>query len=176
MVQGGHPHPGLPDPLAVLPGDLEVLPDEAAGGDAAQAHDDLGADQGHLGPEIADAGVLLGVQGVPVLGRAALDDVGDVHVLRPVQVDELQHLVQQLAPPAHEGLPLEVLVFPGALADAHDLRVPGPYSEDHVVPAVGQGALLTAETGPLQFLPGGMVHVRRLLSDHPVLLCRARHP
>ena len=41
----------------------------------------------------------------------------------PLQVHHLQHVVQQLAPPAHEGLALQILVLAGALADAHDLGV-----------------------------------------------------
>ena len=126
MEQGHHLDAGLLEPLAVFLGDLEILLDDAHGGDAAQTYDDLGADQGRLIAEIADAGILLRIQGVPVLRRTALDDVGNVDVLMPVQVDELQHVVQQLAPPAHKGLALKVLVLAGALTDEHDLGVPGP--------------------------------------------------
>ena len=153
MIEGGHGHAGLFHPLAVLPGDAIVLPDEAHGGDAAQADDDLGPDEGHLVAEIADAGILLGVQGVTVVGGTALDDVGDVHVFLPVQVDELQHVVQQLARPAHKGLALQVLVLPGALAHEQDLRVPAAHAEHHVMPSIRQGAPLTAHAGLLQGVP-----------------------
>lgn len=153
VQDGRHPDAGLLEPLAVFPGNLKIFLDQAHGGHPAQADDDLGSDQGHLAAQIADAGVLLGVQGVPVLGRTALDDVGDVHVGFPVQIDDLQHVVQQLARPAYEGLALEVLVLAGALADEHDLGIPGARSEDHVVPGVRQGALLTAVTGLLQGFP-----------------------
>ena len=153
VVQGGHPHPVFLEPLPVLPGDLEVLLDELHGGDAPQTDDDLGPQQRHLVAEIVDAGVLLGVQGVPVLGRAALDDVGDVDVFRPVQVDDGEHLIQQLAAPAHEGLTLQVLVLPGALPHEQDLRVPDPHPEHHMGAGVRQRALLAAQAGLLQLFP-----------------------
>ena len=106
VEQGHHVHPGLLKPLAVLLGDLEVGLDEPHGGDAAQTYDDLGPDDGHLVAQVADAGVLLRIQGITVLRRTALDHVGDVHVLFSAQVNDLQHVVQQLATPAHKGLSL----------------------------------------------------------------------
>ena len=87
------------------------------------------------------------------LRRTALDDVGNVDVLMPVQVDELQHVVQQLAPPAHKGLALKVLVLAGALTDEHDLGVPGAYAEHHIGAFIRQGALLTGEALGLQLVP-----------------------
>ena len=68
MVHGHHMDPGLFKPLSVLSGDLEVLTDEPHGGDTAQTDDDLGADQGHLITEVADAGLDLRVEGITVLG------------------------------------------------------------------------------------------------------------
>ena len=64
----------------MLASDAEILVDDPHGGHAPQTDDDLGFEQGGLGPQIADAGVLLDVQGVTVPGRAALDDVGNVDV------------------------------------------------------------------------------------------------
>ena len=93
MVDGGVQHPVLLHPLPMLLGDPVVRLDQAHGGDPAQTHHDFGLDQLHLLPEVADAGVLLRVQRVPVLGRAALDDVGDVEVLLPAQAHQAQHLV-----------------------------------------------------------------------------------
>ena len=146
MVDGHHLDPSLFKPLAVLFGDLEILPDEAHGGNAAQADDDLGAEQRHLVAEIADAGLHLHVEGVPVLGRTAFDRIADEY-LGPVQVDEGEHIVQQLARLAHEGLAGQILLFAGSLPDEHDLGVPSPVAEDHVVPGLGQGALLAGEAG-----------------------------
>ena len=42
MVDGGHLYAAPGKPLAMLRGDLEILPDDGLGGDAAQTHDDLG--------------------------------------------------------------------------------------------------------------------------------------
>ena len=71
----------------------------------------------------------------------------------PVQVDELQHIVQQLPAPAYEGLALQVLVLSRALPDKHDFRVWHTCPKDHVVPSVRQGAFLTGHTGLFQRSP-----------------------
>ena len=152
VVHGHHPHPGLFDPLAMLTGDFEVLLDELHGGDASQADDDLRFEQGHLVAQIADTGLLLNVQGVPVLGRAALDHVADEHLL-PLQVDHGQHIVQQLARPAHKGPAGAVLLLAGALPDEHDLRVPGSLAEHHVGPGLRQAALLTVDALLIEGVP-----------------------
>jgi len=47
---------------------LKILLDDGLGGDAAQTDDDFGLQQGGLAAEPADAGLLLHIQGVPVLG------------------------------------------------------------------------------------------------------------
>ena len=76
-----HPHAVFQEKLPVLTGDLEVRGNEAAGRDTAQANNDLGADQGGLCLEPVDAGLLLLRLRVPIAGRTAFDDVGDVDVL-----------------------------------------------------------------------------------------------
>lgn len=81
----------------------------------AQTDDDLGLHQCCLPPQIADAGILFDIQRVPVLRRAALHHVGDVD-LGTVQMDDLQHIVQQLPGPAYKGNTLLVLVLAGAFA------------------------------------------------------------
>ena len=111
-------------------------------------------------PEPVRAGLLLRVQRIPVLGRAAFDDVGDVDVLLPVQIDDLQHLVQQLSAPAHKGLSLEILVLSRTLADEHDLRVLFPHAEHHVCPRLVQGAFPALQTRFFKLLP---IHTRDLL-------------
>ena len=134
----------------MLPGDFEIRLDETHGGDPPQTDDDLWTDEGHLVAKVVNTGVLLRIQRVPVLRRTAFDDVGDVHVFLPAQIDELQHLVQQLAAPPHKGLTLEVLIFAGALSNEHDLRVPDAHAEYHMVPGVRQRAPLTGEALGLQ--------------------------
>ena len=54
----------------------------------------------------ADAGVLLGLHGVAVFGRAALDDVRDVAVV-PAKVDDGEHFVKKLSSRADERLALQ---------------------------------------------------------------------
>ena len=137
----------------MFPGDLEIGLDKAHGSDPPQTDNDPGPDECHLVAEIVNAGVLLRVQGIPVVGRAALDDVGDVHVFLTAQIDELQHLIQQLAAPSHKGLALEVLIFSGSLSDEHDLRIPDAYAEYHMVPGVRQRAPLAGEALSFQFCP-----------------------
>ena len=67
VVYGGHPHAGALHPLAVLPGDLEVRTNDTQCRHSAQADDDLRSDQGRLVAEIADTGILFGVQWVTVV-------------------------------------------------------------------------------------------------------------
>ena len=78
-VEDRHGHNAVFDgPLTMLPADLEVLADILHGGDAAQADDDLRADQGDLLLQPAAAGGLLLRERVAVFRGAALDHVGDV--------------------------------------------------------------------------------------------------
>ena len=86
MVNSRHPEGTLLHPLAVLAGDAIVRVDQPFGGNTAQAYDDLWPDQGNLIAQIADAGVLLRFQWIPVMGRAALDNVGNIAVRLPAQV------------------------------------------------------------------------------------------
>ena len=139
MVNGGHLHAAPLEPLSVLLRDLKVLLDDDLCRNAPEAHDDLRLHQRRLPPQIADAGVLLHVQRVPVLRRAALDHVGNVD-LCPVQMDDLQHIVQKLSRPAYKGHALLILVLAGSLADEHDLRRFASIAEDYVRPGVRQRA------------------------------------
>ena len=143
MIDGRHLDAAPLEPLAVLLGDLEILLDDGFGSNPTQADDDLGLHQCCLPPQIADAGVLFHVQRVPVLGRTALYHVGDID-LGTVQMDDLQHIVQQLTGPAHKGDALLVLVLTGAFTDEHDLRRLTAVPKHHVGPGVRQR---TAPTG-----------------------------
>ena len=138
MVNGGHPDAAFIDPLAVLPGDAVILPDQPFGGDPAQADDDLRLHQSHLVAQVTDAGILLCFQGIPVPGRSALDDVGNIAVMPPGQIDDPQHIVQQLSCRPHKGLPLQVLLLTGALPHEHHIRPGITLAEDHIVPPFAQ--------------------------------------
>ncbi len=76
-----------------------------------------------LFPEPGHTGFALGGQRVAVLGRAALDDVGDVAVFASVQIDGKQVFVQQLAAAAHKGQALLVLALAGAFAHEQHLGI-----------------------------------------------------
>ena len=154
MVHGCHQHAAFLAELPMLPGDLEILPYQLHGRNAPQAHNDLGPQKRHLPPQIADAGVLFHIQRIPVLGRTALDDVGDVHRL-PLQADHFQHIIQQLPGGAHEGHALCVLVGPGSLTDEQDLRLSASHAEHHIFPRPAQGAGLAVFTFGFQFFPFG---------------------
>ena len=154
MEQRHHQRAVAVKELAVLLRNFEVRLDQLHGADAPQTHDDLGLHQPHLRPQIAPAGVLLRVQRVPVLRRTALDGVGDIDIL-PVQADHGQHVVQQLARPAYEGLALGILVGAGRFADEQHLGVGVAYAEHHLRAGLPQLAGLTFQARLSQFLPRG---------------------
>ena len=144
-VEGAHEQDAvLLNELPVLLGHRKVGPDHPLGGDAAQAHHDLGPQQAELLPQPGHAGLALGGQRVTVLGRAALDDVGNVAVLFPVQVDGKQILVQQLTAAAHKGQALLVLALAGALAHKQHFGVRHALPEHHIRAGLAQ---LTAAAG-----------------------------
>lgn len=156
VIQGCHPHAVFLKKLAVLLGDPEIRLDDLRRADAAQAHQDLRLHQLQLPPQKSGAGVLFGVQRVPVFGRAALDAVGDVDFLPP-QADHGQHIVQQLPGGSHKGLTLLVLAGPGGLAHQQHLRRGGPHPEHHVGPGIRQAAGPAAHALLPQLLP--LVHI-----------------
>ena len=81
---------------------------------------DLRPDQLDLAEEVALAGVdLLGLR-VAVAGRAALEDIGDEHVVAG-QADPAEQLAEQLPGGADERHALLVLVEPRRLADEHQV-------------------------------------------------------
>ena len=109
MVDGGHLTAAPGKPLAMLAGDFEVLLDDGLGSDAAQAHDDLGSDEGCLSTKKVDAGILLHVLRVTILRRTALYHVGDID-FGSVQTNDLQHIIQQLAGAPYKVDALLILV------------------------------------------------------------------
>ncbi len=68
-------------------------------------------------------------------------------------MDDLQHIVQQLAGGAHKGNALFILPLARALAHQQDLRVPGTVPKDHVLPLFTKGAAIAAKTFGLQCFP-----------------------
>ena len=128
----------------MLPGDGKILPDHPLGGNAPKADHNLGLDQPELFPQPRHTGFALGGQRVAVLGRAALDDVGDIAVLFAVKVDGKQVFVQQLPAAPHKRQTLLVLALAGALAHKQHLGVRHALPEHYVRPG---GAQLAPGTG-----------------------------
>lgn len=151
-VKQRHGHdPVFHSPLSVLLRDLEVIPNIRGCGDAAETDDDLRTDQRNLLGEPQAAGLLLNVQGVAVFRRAALYHVGDID-FAAIQVDQLQHIVQQLAGTAHKGFALQILLLARALTDEHDLGLRIADAEHHVGARFTQSAAAAAQTFLLQFI------------------------
>ena len=105
------------DKFAVLAGDPKVLVNQPLGGNAPYADHQPWANDLKLLPQPMQAGLLLLRLGVPVFRRAALDHIGNVHILLPAQVNALQKLIQQLAGATYKGLALQVLVLSRSFAD-----------------------------------------------------------
>ena len=152
VIDGGHLHAAPLEPLPMLLRDFEILLDDGLGGDPPQTDNDLRLHQRRLPPQIADAGVLLHVQRIPVLGRAALHHIGNID-LGAVQMDNLQHIVQQLTGPAHKGDALLILVLAGAFPDEHDLRSLRAVPKHHVGSGVCQRTAPAMGAVLLQRLP-----------------------
>src|SRR5271165_1576058 len=100
------------------------------------------------------AGLDLDWKWVPVAGRAALDDVGDV-TTTPVNGELLgQQPIEELAGPSDERLTGEVLVLARRFADQHQASGGIPRREDHLGPSRGQGARNAGERLSLELGEG----------------------
>ena len=109
--------------LAPQLGDADLRVEQELAGELAQRDHHLGRDQLDLALEVGPAGVDLGGQRVAVVGRPALDHVGDVD---PVAGDAelLEHQpVEQLAGAPDERQTLAVLLGPRTLAHEQQVGV-----------------------------------------------------
>ncbi len=84
-------------------------------------------------------GDLVGLR-VPVVGRPALHDVGDEHVLAP-PAERAKEPDEHAPGAAHERTPLAILVEARALADEHDLGVRIALARHRLRPALVEPAL-----------------------------------
>jgi hypothetical protein len=71
-----------------------------------------------------------------------------------VEIDGVEHLIEQLTRSADERLALQILLLAGTLADEHELRALIADAKDQVVPPLTQRAGATARTFTFQGLPG----------------------
>ena len=153
-VVGGHEEDAvLIVELAVLPDYRKVLPDHPLGRHPPQTDHDLRFEQTELLPQPGHTGFALGGQGVAVLRRAALDDVGDIAVLFAVQVDGEEVFVQQLAAAAHKRQALLILALAGAFAHEQHLGVLGTLTEHHVRPRFAQPTAAAGKALSLECFP-----------------------
>lgn len=146
---------------AVFLGHRKAGPNHPLGRNPAQAYHDFGPQNPELFPQPGHAGFALVGQRVAVLGRPALDDVGDIAVFGAVQIDGKQVFVQQLAAASHKGQTLFVLALAGALAYKQDLGVFHALSKDNVLPGLAQRA---AGAGQALGLQGRKIHEAHFLS------------
>ena len=126
-------------PLAAEAGDALGGVQQQLGGGTADGEDHPGADGKDLLLEVVAAGAGLLGRGGPVVGRAALDDVGDVHRV-PGQAHRGDLFVEQFAGPPDEGPTGAILVGPRALADDHECGIGVTLAEDGLPPALVQVA------------------------------------
>ena len=89
---------------------------------------------------------------VAVVRRAAFDDVCDIAVVPP-EVDDAQHIVQQLSGWTDKRLAGQILLLTRTLADEENLRVRGSDAEYNVVPRLAQGTHRTLQAHCPQLFP-----------------------
>ena len=156
MVGDHHRNARLPKRIAASP----HLTDGGGGGeqvlgrDAPHRQDDPGLDERDLAQQEGFAGLGLGGGRVPVIGRSAFQDIGDVDLV-PAETDGLEHGIQQPSRAPHEGFALAVLIGSRRLADEHPVGGPGPHAEH------GLGAGLAKLAGRAGRYLGGQFLPRR---------------
>ena len=111
--------------------------------EVAERRNDLRLDQCDLPKEVALAGLDLVRLRVAVPGRAALENVRDVHLIA-LEADTGKQPFEQLARLAHERLALLVLVEARRLADEHQVRRGIADPEDDLGPPLREPAVRAA--------------------------------
>ena len=119
QVQGVPGDLRRPGPAVHL-GDACGVARQELGGEVAERADDLGPDDLDLPEQVRAAGLDLLRLRVAVVGRAALEDVGDVDLLAR-HADGREQLLEQLAGLAYERPALLVLVVAGRLSHEHQV-------------------------------------------------------
>ena len=105
-----------------------------------ERHHDSRVEDLELAPQVRRAGRDLVRLRVTVLGRPALDHVGDEHVLAP-PADRGEELDQEVAGAAHEWPALPILVEARALADEDDLGLGVALARDGLRPRLVETAV-----------------------------------
>ena len=120
MKRGNQHRAAEPEGLSAKPTDGILRAQQCLSREGAQRHDHAGTYHLDLSKQKRLAGFNLVWLGVPVLGRPALDDVGNVDLVAR-QIDGFDDLGQQLARPADKRNPLEIFVVTGCLTNEHQV-------------------------------------------------------
>lgn len=122
--------------------DAFVPSQEVLRGRVAQGDDEQRSDKPDLGREPICTGIDLCPCRHTILRRAALDDVGDEHIVT-LDLHRLQNLCELLASLADKRTPRPILGLPGALPDEHQIGLGMALSKHHVRTGIRQRALVT---------------------------------
>ena len=151
MVDGGHENTALADELSMLTGDAVILPNQAHGSDSSKTHENLWLDQLDLLLQIANASILLRLERITVLGRTALDNIGDIAILTAIKVDDTEHIIKELSGSAHKRLTLQVLLLSRTFANEQNIRLRIAHTEHHIMPCGTKGTASAVHTALLKF-------------------------
>ena len=125
--------------------------EELCGGVSAERDYHLWGDQRDLAIQIRGARLDLDGEGVAVVGGAALDHVGDEHVL-PFYTDACEQLVEELSCASNEREALLVFVVSRAFANEHHVGREGTVAWDGLGSLRSQGAEGAFVDAPLEIV------------------------
>src|SRR6266576_322160 len=122
MEGGNQPGTAVLVDTAAQPRDRIERAQQGPRGERTERHDDLRLDDVDLLKQKRLARFDFVLLRIAIAGRAAFDDVGDVHVFT-LQIDGFDDLRQQLTGTADKRDALQVLVAAWRLADEHQIRI-----------------------------------------------------
>jgi len=125
---------------AAQPRNRLIQVEEAVGGGAPDAEDEVRPEDFNLSAEVADAGVALGLGRLAIVRWAALDDVSDIAVGLARESNCGEHLVEEIAGSSHKGQSLAVFFRAGAFSDHEHLGICDPLAEDRPRAGLGENA------------------------------------
>src|SRR5215210_5523043 len=128
---------------AVDLGDADALARQELGREVAERADHKRFDELDLAEEVGAALLDLLGKRIAVAGRAALDHVGDEHLVA-LEPDLLEQAIQELAGATDEGLALPILLRSRGLADEHELGVGVARAEHELRARLGQRTRVVA--------------------------------
>ena len=116
----------------MLAGNAKFWINQLLGCDTSQTYNNFRSDQRHLVAQIIDTGFLLRLQRIPVPGRAAFDNIGNITVLFPVQINDGQHIIQQFPCRTDKRKSLQILLLTWTFSDEQNVRIFIADTENHI--------------------------------------------